>query len=228
MEKYGIDNVRGGSYSKVILDANEIQFITKRIDSATDKCYKCCKSGHFAKDCNTITESSSSNIGKNAKAFFPNETKLFNCKYCNKEFATSKGTQCHENLYCKNKPSNSKNLIKEPEINQVNLISSSEKNICFRCGRDTHYINDCYAKTTINGDTIDDSTDEDSEEILVYCCSYCNKEFETLKGVTCHENLYCKQKNNTTTNQKCFKCGREGHFSSNCYATKHINGKPLS
>ncbi len=59
-------------------------------------------------------------------------------------------------------------------------------------------------------------------------CKYCNKEFDTLKGKTGHENLYCKQKNNTTTNQKCFKCGKDGHFSSYCYATKHINGKFLS
>jgi len=64
------------------------------------------------------------------------------------------------------------------------------------------------------------------EEILVYCCSYCNKEFDTLKGVTGHENLYCSQKNNSM-NQKCFRCGREGHFSNNCYATKHMNGKYL-
>ena len=25
---------------------------------------------------------------------------------------------------------------------------------------------------------------------------YCNKEFDTHKGVQCHENLYCKQKRN--------------------------------
>ena len=181
MEKYGINNVRGGSYSKLILDNNEIVFITKRIDSATDKCYKCGKSGHFAKDCDTTTESSSSNT----------ETKLFNCKYCNKEFTSLKGTTYHENLHCKNKPTNSKKEIKEPEINQVNLISSS------------------------------------SEDIIVYCCKYCNKEFNTLKSATAHENLYCKQKNNNT-NINCYKCGREGHLSNNCYATKHINGKILS
>ena len=32
------------------------------------------------------------------------------------------------------------------------------------------------------------------KEIEVFCCSYCDKEFDTLKGVTCHENLYCKNK----------------------------------
>ena len=172
MDKFGIDNVRGGSYSKLILDTNEIHYITKRIDSATDKCYKCGNSGHFAKDCDTLllnhhqVEILSTNI----------ETKLFNCKYCNKEFASLKGTAYHEKLYCKNKPTNSKKEIKEPEINQVNLISSS------------------------------------SEDIIVYYCKYCNKEFDTLKGATGHENLYCKQKNNNTNINR-YKCGREGQQS---------------
>ena len=39
------------------------------------------------------------------------------------------------------------------------------------------------------------------EEILVYCCKYCDKEFETLKGVTYHENVYCKNKNISSKNQ---------------------------
>jgi hypothetical protein len=37
------------------------------------------------------------------------------------------------------------------------------------------------------------------EEIEVFCCSYCDKEFDTLKGVTYYENLYCKYKNNKST-----------------------------
>jgi hypothetical protein len=68
------------------------------------------------------------------------------------------------------------------------------------------------------------------EYIDVYCCSYCDKEFDTLKGATCHENLYCGQKNKPINKKpnKYFRCGREGHNSNNCYASKHINGKKLS
>ena len=194
MEKYGIDNVRGGSYSKLILDANEIQFITKRIDSATDKCYKCGKSGHFAKDCDTTTESSSSSNS------FITETKLFNCKYCNKEFPTLKGTTYHENLHCKNKPSNSKN---QPEM------SIYQESKCFE-----------------NRDKLKENIIEDKMIDDIYS-KYCNKEFNTLKSATGHENLYCKQKNNNT-NLNYYKCSREGHHSNNCYTTKHINGKFLS
>ena len=111
-----------------------------------------------------------------------------------------------ESCYCDNKKSKKNN-----------------KNKCTRCGRDSHFSRDCHAKTTITGDKIEDSSDE---EIEVFCCSYCNKEFDSLKGATCHENLYCKLKNNKQN--VCYRCGRDGHYSTDCYASKHINGKYLN
>jgi hypothetical protein len=97
-----------------------------------------------------------------------------------------------ENLYCNKKNKN--------------------KNTCSTCGREGHASSDCYAKTTINGDVI--------EEIEIYCCSYCYKKFDSLKGVTCHENLYCnkKNKNKKTTKNTCDICGKVGHKTINCYA----------
>ena len=126
------------------------------------------------------------------------------------------------------------------------------KNVCSRCGRYGHNSNVCYAKKNIDDEEIEDVLEKDSEEdseedsedseeeIEVFCCSYCDKEFETIKGVMCHENLYCKYKNNKSvksnkniTNKKnvknvCNRCGRDGHYSNNCYASKHINGKYLN
>ena len=51
MEKYGIENVRGGSYCKVKLSKNDMDKALQTIRSLTDKCYSCGEKGHFSKNC---------------------------------------------------------------------------------------------------------------------------------------------------------------------------------
>lgn len=50
MWKYGMDNVRGGSYSQITLGPEQIQEIERKINGATDKCFRC-GGNHFVKDC---------------------------------------------------------------------------------------------------------------------------------------------------------------------------------
>ena len=51
MSKYGIDNVRGGSYVSTTLDENKKELLRTELRMAEDKCTRCGRDGHFASSC---------------------------------------------------------------------------------------------------------------------------------------------------------------------------------
>ena len=56
MDKYGIENVRGGSFVSITLNENEMDILQKKNNGTNDKCFKCCIPGHFVSNCLTTTE----------------------------------------------------------------------------------------------------------------------------------------------------------------------------
>jgi hypothetical protein len=51
MREHGIDNVRGGSFCKLVLSAEDKLTINRMIQGSANKCYECGKSGHYANKC---------------------------------------------------------------------------------------------------------------------------------------------------------------------------------
>jgi predicted GIY-YIG superfamily endonuclease len=134
MSKYGISNVRGGSYVSVKLDNIQHEALKREIWSAKDCCTGCGKSGHFIKDC----FSSSVTFKKEEYDY------IWCCEYCDREFKSESGCALHEKT-CKS-----------------NIKQKNNKHLeCFKCGRIGHYASECYARTHIKGFYLDSDSDSD-------------------------------------------------------------------
>jgi hypothetical protein len=51
MDKYGIDNVRGGSFVTIELDSNTIAILKQMSNGTSNKCFVCGNDSHFSSDC---------------------------------------------------------------------------------------------------------------------------------------------------------------------------------
>ncbi len=60
MDKYGIDNVRGASYTSIYLDKNIKKLLLKSSYNTNNKCFNCGSKEHFYKECPEKNNSSDS------------------------------------------------------------------------------------------------------------------------------------------------------------------------
>ena len=163
MSKHGIENVRGGSYVKEVLDQKDLNILQKEIRNATDCCTKCGNKGHFVKDCYVKNKSKYKDIN------ISTSVSIKTCFDC--------GNSGHYSSECPNK----KTTKIETGMKKMNSFIKKHQTIttCYRCGREGHYANCCYTKSDSNGNQLEDSdSDTDDDDCNEECYDEYNDEDE--------------------------------------------------
>ena len=141
MKNYGIDNVRGGPWCQIDISKHK-NSIKHMIDSESDNCYKCGKSGHFVNQC-----------PQKVKNIKPIKKK---CERCGRLGHTYEDcfASSHRNGYELSSSDEEFYSSDDEEFyssDDEEFYSSSDEVVCYKCGRRGHYANTCYAKKNING-----------------------------------------------------------------------------
>ena len=102
MEKYGIENVRGGTYSNMVLDANCIAVLEKEIRHSKNLCVRCGRDTHFVKDCYATTNSDGGAIKEAAKKTVKDvkPLKAYKAKTKKKDYCDSDDYDCDSDDCC--------------------------------------------------------------------------------------------------------------------------------
>jgi len=117
---------------------------------------------------------------------------------------------------------------------ELNKCIVENKLECYRCGRDGHLANTCYAKNHINADIGQHIIDTKEEELNI--CYRCGRDGHLANACYAKRHIHgyiisdVTNDEHNTLNQyidnktECYRCARTGHLANTCIAKRHVTG----
>lgn len=213
MNQFGVDNVRGGSFSSIDLDPSDVTVIGRMCTHARGGCFLCGNKGHYARACtvkrfeeySTSRDSRTYRVVKDALRRRRREYKgLVRSKERHYQrrttinFDDSDADYDSDDLYDffffgddSDDDSSDDNWFVRPSKRRRHIE-------CSRCGHDGHTKRECYARFDTRGREIKSRS-------------------STRRGPSAKAGL----------SPRCRRCGRDSHTRSECYASTHVSGRYL-
>ena len=102
--------------------------------------------------------------------------------------------------------------LSEEQVTLLEREIRGAKDLCTKCGRSGHFVQDCYAKSNASGKKLEE--DVGNAQIISLLKQVVK---EVQKAPISTKKAY-------TT---CYRCGNVGHYVQDCYASRHVNGMYL-
>ena len=133
------------------------------------------------------------------------------CDLCGKSFMAKNSAQMHKNFHCKKRNSNVIDTHNSEAKTDGVSLSNTNENSNLNHGDVIH-------SDVIHGDVV--NSDVVNSDVI-------------HSDVNNHDDVDCSDSNkngspNARKSPVCYRCGRYGHLSTNCYATHHLKGYTLN
>ncbi|KAG2774494.1 hypothetical protein JG687_00014339 [Phytophthora cactorum] len=205
MLKYGVENVRGGSYSRVNFTPGELDAVLQQLRGSTDQCFVCGSKNHFAAKC----------PDKKAGVVDDDADAALECLRCGRDSHTAESCYAKSHahgsnwcLRCGREGHEEASCYARTHAVLGEIIEPCEEEPAGEEGED-------------EDSPSDDDEEEDEEQAAV----------EVLKCLRCgrdgHASDSCYAKTHVNGAKWCLRCGREGHDHQSCYAKAHATGAAL-